>query len=496
MKIGRWVLAFTASSALAAAMVAATLPSENVRPRSAAELTDVEIDLLITRLRQGDLLAIRKDLQGARRAWDAVRRQGAGIWTVHEGLGDSLRRAGLGAEALREYGVAAELAPPGPAVASLAAKRGRVLKDLDRPLEAARAYLEGDPQAHVEAFLALARRAGAPEVMRICRERAEFDPRVWDLLGDLAARFRDPGLEAEARTQFFVRVAPWDGRKASFTLDSLAALGRSDLALEVCRAWAKAAPAATEPWKRMGDLLHAAGRDKEAWAAYTSIVDVRPGQPDAHRALADIFIGLGRREEAAAQLEAIRRARPEEPQIWIDLIALCGETRGDRLAMEAAERFPAHPAFRTRGLEALRRDLGRLLPEEAIARRRALALKGLHELGLYDLKVMLSWDVDGDVDLDVQEPGGELVFHGHASSSPGGRYYVDDIRGRGPETYTLAAAPKGTYQVGIHLHGDRHVTARVEIVLFEGTSKERRWTETATLDKGGEKRLFAPFDLR
>jgi uncharacterized protein YfaP (DUF2135 family) len=79
---------------------------------------------------------------------------------------------------------------------------------------------------------------------------------------------------------------------------------------------------------------------------------------------------------------------------------------------------------------------------------------GVLEAGLFDLKIIITWDAASDVDLDVIEPGGEHVDHGHPHSKAGGHYYVDNTKGYGPEAYTLPAVAPGTYRIGADLHGN------------------------------------------
>jgi tetratricopeptide (TPR) repeat protein len=492
----RWVVAFVLTSSAAAAMLAGTMRGkEAVAARSTAELSDIDVELLLTKLREADLLAIQKNIGGARSAWTDVRRRGAGIWTLHEGLGDSLRRAGLRDEALKEYGTAIELAPPGAPRAAVAAKKGRTLAELERHLDAVRVLLEACPFQGAGTVLELAERAGGAEAVRLCRIRAEADPRVYPLLAELCRRLSTPAEAAEARARYFIRVEPWNEALARTALDGLGV----DLAVEVCRAWARAVPGSLEAWKRMGDVLRAAGRDQEALAAYTSMVDVRPGQAEAHRSLAAVFRELGRMDDAGTQLEAARRARPEDRQTWLDLVAhyeaAGSQSRADRVLMEGFVTLRSDPALRPRYVALRRRQLDQLSKEEALALRKSLAAEGFPELGLYDLKVVVTWDVATDVDLDVYEPGGERICHSNAASKNGGRYYVDDTQGTGPETYTLPKAAPGSYKVGVHLHGDRRATAKIDILLYEGTPRERRWTSSLTLEKSGQELLLPSFEV-
>ncbi len=74
-------------------------------------MSDIELELILNRIREGDLRALLKDLDGARRAWGEARRMGEGLWPIHEGLADSYARARLPDDALREYAVALPMVP-------------------------------------------------------------------------------------------------------------------------------------------------------------------------------------------------------------------------------------------------------------------------------------------------------------------------------------------------------------------------------------------------
>ncbi len=114
-----------------------------VLERDAAEVTDVEIDLIVNTIREGDLLAIQEDMQGADGAWAEARRRGRGLWPVHEGLGDSLARFEKYDGALQEYFHAEQLLldeDPG-LRAPIVYKRAETLRMLGREEEALSSYL-------------------------------------------------------------------------------------------------------------------------------------------------------------------------------------------------------------------------------------------------------------------------------------------------------------------------------------------------------------------
>ncbi len=108
-----------------------------------------------------------------------------------------------------------------------------------------------------------------------------------------------------------------------------------------------------------------------------------------------------------------------------------------------------------------------------------------------DLKITLTWDTDGtDVDLHVTDPAGEECFYEHKSTKAGGNLDVDVTDGFGPETFTLAQAARGKYLVKVKYYSSNsraQTRCRLDVVLFEGTSRERRETHTLMLTRTNEK---------
>jgi uncharacterized protein YfaP (DUF2135 family) len=107
-----------------------------------------------------------------------------------------------------------------------------------------------------------------------------------------------------------------------------------------------------------------------------------------------------------------------------------------------------------------------------------------------DMQVVLSWDTDGtDVDLHVVDPSGEECYYGHRVTKIGGKLDVDDTDGFGPEVFTLANAASGKYQVRVKYyssHGHPQTQLWVQVVMFEGTNRERRLKFEKMLTKTGD----------
>lgn len=501
-----WSVGFLATSAMAAVLLISSSrskPATALAPppekRDPAMVSEVELELILNKIREGDLRHLQKDGEGARRSWDEARRLGGGLWPIHEGLGDSFARAKLFDDAIREYRIAEPLVPDHHTAMrqGIAYKKAEALGESGHPLEALQSYLEANqlvPLATkiLDQALKVADRGAAEKVLS---ERAAiFDPRVYSLLSAFYTKVGRKADAAEATARLAIAVAPWEESLNRPAIEGLRAAGNLDLAIEVCRAWIRATPQAVQVYQLMGDLLRQAGHEREAIVAYTSIVDVRPGDAQAHRMLGDIFKGINRPDDAIAQYEAARKARPEDTATWAALVSLY-DAKGDAeksetTRLEAVKRFGLSSEFRSRLVPIYLERLSQLKAagksDDVRALRRKLADLHVEEAGLFDIKIIMTWDALSDVDLDVYEPGGEHVEHSHSHSKAGGHYYVDNTRGFGPETYTLAKATPGTYRVGAHLHGNARSTVKFVVILYEDTPREERREETIILEKGSE----------
>jgi tetratricopeptide (TPR) repeat protein len=506
-KLVGWAIGFVASWAMAGAMLLSTCrahpgaPPAPVPPRDPAKVSDVELELILNKVREGDLRALANEMEAARRAWEEARRMGEGLWPIHEGLGDSFARAKLYDEAIREYQVAEPLVPAKHAAmkAGVMAKRGDALAAAGRPLEAIDAWLETrQPGAVAARILEQAPRDPDGAARKVARWAEIHDPRAWLLLATLLAKLERKPEAAEALAKYAIAVAPWDEAINRRAIEGLREGKKFDQAIEVCRAWVRSTPQALEVYRTMGDLHRQAGREKEALVAYSSIVDVRPGDAGAHRMLGEILAGINRPDDAIAQYEAARKARPEDQVTYSTLISLYDSkgdaARSEEVMLEASKRFGQNAEFRSKLAAAYQERIAKLKAEgkadEARALRRKLAELNVLEAGLYDLKIVMTWDARSDVDLDVYEPSGERVEHSHPRSKAGGVYTVDNTAAFGPETYTLPKAPPGTYRVGAHLHGETRSLVKIVVLLFEDTPREERREETFVLEKAGEQKFI------
>lgn len=105
-----------------------------------------------------------------------------------------------------------------------------------------------------------------------------------------------------------------------------------------------------------------------------------------------------------------------------------------------------------------------------------------------DLKVILSWDTNHtDVDLWVTDPTGERVYYAHPRSKINGNLDIDITTGYGPETFTLPVALPGEYIVQVQYYGgSRPTMAKVNVILYQGTAKEKKYIFPALLLRRGK----------
>ncbi|AFM11265.1 YfaP family protein [Turneriella parva] len=116
------------------------------------------------------------------------------------------------------------------------------------------------------------------------------------------------------------------------------------------------------------------------------------------------------------------------------------------------------------------------------------ALKLVTNNEAMDIKVILYWDTNfTDVDLWVTDPANERVFYGNRRSKIGGELDIDITTGYGPETFTQKAALPGEYLVQVQYYGGAQPTmAKVLVILYEGTEREKRLVMPALLHETGE----------
>ena len=145
---------------------------------------------------------------------------------------------------------------------------------------------------------------------------------------------------------------------------------------------------------------------------------MRPGDPNSHAHLGAALRDVGMYADAVAQFQEVARLRPEEPGGLQEIVAThlaAGNLEGAMASFSdlkgkfenGAAGFKLQVAeFAMRGIEAARKS-GDVAKAKKI--RAWWVERGFPEAGLFDVKVVVTWDAMSDVDLDVTDPAGETV---------------------------------------------------------------------------------------
>lgn len=116
-----------------------------------------------------------------------------------------------------------------------------------------------------------------------------------------------------------------------------------------------------------------------------------------------------------------------------------------------------------------------------------------------DIKIILTWDTDGtDVDLHVLNPAGVDCYYGNRETEEGGVLDVDITDGYGPEVFTQANAVVGEYKVNVYYfssHGHPQTKVLVQVILFEGTDFEKKYTFEKVLVKTNDSFEVGTFNI-
>jgi len=99
-------------------------------------------------------------------------------------------------------------------------------------------------------------------------------------------------------------------------------------------------------------------------------------------------------------------------------------------------------------------DANMLLPRlEKLGVTRVPLDERLRALLDVDIRVIIEWNTDAsDMDLWVDEPGGERAIYSHPRTAIGGRLSNDMTRGFGPEEYLLHRAVPGDYRISANVY--------------------------------------------
>ena len=192
---------------------------------------------------------------------------------------------------------------------------------------------------------------------------------------------------------------------------------------------------------------------------------------------------LGKKKEAARMMSEIVEFAPHDhSRRSLYASKLATREMVEESCAQYATAVQLNPAQR----DTFRTMMGlrRAHPDKAAALRECI-VSGVSKLPVKRaVSLVLTWDEpDTDVDLHIQEVGGEHVWYSDRESSNGGLLYYDITDGYGPEIYVLGSGPAGAY--------------KLELVYYRGAPRNLKGTLTILRDVGSpeESRRDIPFTL-
>jgi hypothetical protein len=214
----------------------------------------------------------------------------------------------------------------------------------------------------------------------------------------------------------------------------------------------------------VAEWLHQRGRTAEARAYVLNAMETPAADTRTLAVLADRLLRYGDLERAVWAYERLLFLEADRPQprrnLALALIARAeraGATAGARRAdyARAVELLaevaltPWSQAYEGIELIALT-EANRVIPRMRDLGAQPDLDPRLIDLLDVDLRVTLEWSTDAtDMDLWVDEPGGERAYYGNQLTALGGRVSNDMTAGYGPEEYQIRRAAPGRYTVRV-----------------------------------------------
>jgi hypothetical protein len=258
-----------------------------------------------------------------------------------------------------------------------------------------------------------------------------------------------------------VQVAPWNPDRPYLRALADVPAGGFDAALRAQEAAHGNVPAF---YFDVAEWLHLRGRTAEARAYVLNVLELPSADTRTLAVLAERLIRYGDFERGVWAHERVLFLEPDRPQPRRNL-ALALIARAERPNVGSAARradyqravellaevalTPWSEAYDGVELIALT-EANRVIP-------RLRGLGGSTDLDPrlialldVDLRVTLEWSTDAtDMDLWVDEPGGERAYYRNQLTARGGRVSNDMTAGYGPEEYQIRRAPAGRYTIRV-----------------------------------------------
>ncbi|MCA9520613.1 MAG: hypothetical protein KC609_06565, partial [Myxococcales bacterium] len=211
--------------------------------------------------------------------------------------------------------------------------------------------------------------------------------------------------------------------------------------------------------------------------AISCLVELHPGDPRALRLVGYYLLAWNRPSEAASIFMRVLERRPYEPHSYRDLARALIKMKRYGLAAALYEVVIGGQWRRFNQINVVAREEYALMLQQALKANNGMAkalgvdastagriLRRLKDrkslLGLTvdrsKLRVTVTWNTDNtDIDLWVEEPGGQRCWYRQKRTQSGGVLLQDVTWGYGPERYENKSGPKGRYAIKLQFYGHR-----------------------------------------
>lgn len=305
----------------------------------------------------------------------------------------------------------------------------------------------------------------------------------------------------EASSGAVIELVPWNPDRPYLKKLSAAPAGSADRVIAEQEATFGDRPAF---YFDVAQWLKRNHRDADAAEMLLSALELPSVDPDTLAIVADRLQRYGQSDRAVWLLEKLNRLIPDRPQPQ-RLLALAlvkrtasgsadGQRRDLARALDLLTEVVMTPwpnAYDGVEMIALM-EANDLVPRARTAGITKIPLDArLVALLDVDLRVTLEWNTPAtDMDLWVDEPGGERAIYNHPRTELGGRLSNDMTQGYGPEEYLLRRAPNGTYQIRVNVYAADRINPNGATIITAhlirdfGRSTEREETMDIELKAG------------
>lgn len=260
-----------------------------------------------------------------------------------------------------------------------------------------------------------------------------------------------------------IELTPWSPDRPYLAALDAAAAGDFERVLAEQQERHGAIPAF---WLDVSDWAYRRGRRAEAVTLLLSALELPTRNSQTLAVVAERLMRWGETERAIFLLERLAASEPDRPQPLRNLALVLAK----RAEAASAERRRADLA---RAIELMTKvvmtpwpaeydgmegialmEVNRLIPLYKAAGGGAVPLDRRLVAPLdTDVRVVIEWNSEAsDVDLWIDEPGGERAMYSNPRTRIGGWMSNDMTAGYGPEEYWVRRAPRGPFTVRAHVY--------------------------------------------